>query len=127
MPDLFDDQAKRRLTADGGWKEVYEGEPTDTLPDGRHDGEGDLSKSALDDKPWGAMTRREKVLRVLYRSETLTQQEAYEKIGTTRLAARIHELREADDAPPIEKEMVTVEARDGDAQVAQYYIPQVNE
>lgn len=124
MPDLFDDQARTRPTADGGRKVVYEDDPTDTLPDGRHDGSGALSKSALDNKPWGAMNRREKVLRVLYRSGTLTQKEAYEKIGTTRLAARIHELREADDAPPIEKRMVSVEARDGDAQVAEYYIPQ---
>jgi len=127
MPDLFDDQARTRPDAKGGRKVVYEDDPTPTLADGRHDGEGNLSKSALDNKPWGAMTRREKVLRVLYRSETLTQQEAYEKIGTTRLAARIHELREAEDAPPIEKEMVTVDARDGNAQVAKYYIPQVNE
>jgi hypothetical protein len=127
MPDLFDDQARTRPDAQGGRKVVYEDDPTPSLADGRHDGENDLSKSALDNKAWGAMTRREKVLRVLYRSETLTQQDAYEKIGTTRLAARIHELREADDAPPIAKEMVTVEARDGDAQVAQYYIPQVNE
>ncbi|WVM01043.1 hypothetical protein [Salinibacter phage 6_8] len=127
MADLFSDQARTRTDAGQGQKVVYEDDPTPTLPDGRYDGEGDLSRQALREQGWGALNRRRKVLLLLYREGALTQQQAYEEIGTTRLAARIHELREAEDAPPIEKQMVTVEARDGAASVAEYYIPKVNE
>lgn len=101
--------------------------PKKTLADGRHNGKGEYRFRHLIEKPIKDMTRRDKVLYTLYLDHTLTQKEAYEKIGTTRLAARIHELRKEKDAPPIKSRTITVESRDGSSQVSEYYIPQADE
>ena len=63
---LFSDQAKRRFDAEKGQKIVYEGDPTPTLPDGRHDGSGQYSFEAL--RARSGLTRREKALLMLYRN-----------------------------------------------------------
>jgi len=120
---LFSDQAKRRPDAEQGQKVVYEGDPTPTLPDGRRDGSGHHSFEALRGR--SGLTRREKALLMLYRNpEGITSRDFYQAYGSTRLAARIHELRETDDAPPIRDRTKQVSARDGsETTVSEYYIP----
>jgi len=124
---LFSDQAKRRSDAEKGQKVVYEGDPTPTLPDGRYDGSGDHSFESLQRK--SGRTRREKALLMLYRNpEGITSRDFYEAYGSTRLAARIHELRDSQDAPPIRDRTKQVSARDGsETTVSEYFIPKVSQ
>jgi len=139
---LFSDQAKRRPDAEQGQKVVYEDDPSQgdpsgddpssessspTLSDGRRDGSGDHSFESLQGK--SDRTRREKALLMLYRNpEGITSRDFYEAYGSTRLAARIHELRDAQDAPPIRDRTKQVSARDGsETTVSEYFIPQAND
>lgn len=134
MPDLFSDQARTRADAEQGQKIVYESDPAPTLPDGRYDGEGVWSREGLYSKAKarGAvaeLTRREKAMLLLYREpEGITAQDFHNFCGSFRLAARIHELREMDETPPIKDRTKTVQARDGsEPTVSEYYIPKANE
>lgn len=133
MPDqdLFSDQARTRPDAEQGQKVVYESEAEPTLPDGRYDGSGDWSHEALRSMvASGAdMTRRQKAMCLLYTEpEGVTAKDFFEYCGSMRLAARVHELRDYEDAPPIRDRDVTVQARDGsEPTVSEYYIPKAND
>jgi hypothetical protein len=122
MPDLFSDQARSRLDEDN---------PTPTLSDGRLDGSGDWSYEVLRSKVANAedLTRREKAMYLLYTEPGgVTAKDFLEYCGSMRLAARVHELRDYEDAPPIRDRDVTVQARDGsEPTVSEYYIPKANE
>jgi len=122
MPDLFFDKA--------GTHSGAEQDPTPTLSDGRLDGSGDWSYEALRSKVANAedLTRREKAMYLLYTEPGgITAKDFFEYCGSMRLAARVHELRDYEDAPPIRDRDVTVQARDGsEPTVSEYYIPEAN-
>ncbi|WP_282091321.1 helix-turn-helix domain-containing protein [Epibacterium ulvae] len=66
-------------------------------------------------------THNAKVLVHLQSGRSITQQEAFRKLGCFRLSARICELRKAGHS--IQKQMIEVETSDGtSARVAEYFI-----
>lgn len=68
-------------------------------------------------------TQCEQVLQHLRSGKTITTREAFTDFGITRLAARIHELRQ--EGHPIADETVKVKNRNGkEVEVSSYYLPQ---
>lgn len=123
-PDLFSDQAQERPDAKSrtGRKIVYEDDPDDeeipTLPDGRFDGEGEWSRQALSGVPANERTHKQSALLMLYRQGRITEFDFIEAHHSTKLRARIADLRRIDDAPPI--------CTDEDRDPTEYYTPQAD-
>jgi multidrug resistance efflux pump len=69
------------------------------------------------------MTHKEKILKHLRSGQPLTRREALLQHNVGRLAARVHELRQA--GHPIESRMIDVKNANGETcRVAEYYLPQ---
>ena len=132
-PELFADQAHERpdASSETGRKIVFEDDPEPegpTLPDGRFDGTGDWSRSALKRKDTSGETLRhvELALLMLYHRGRVSKhdfleatEDRYGGAGSVRLAARVNDLRhDIDEAPPI--------LTDEDAEPTEYYIPKAD-
>lgn len=67
------------------------------------------------------MTQNEMILNHLVKGFSLTPRQALESFGCMRLAARINDLRK--EGHNIERRLVKVYTRNGETNVAQYWIP----
>lgn len=66
------------------------------------------------------MTQTDAILSALLRGDRLTQLEAYDRFGCTRLPARVWDLRKAGHV--VQERMVRVPTRYGTTEVAEYWM-----